>query len=108
VRCRMRRNLAQNLRENLFLQCLQSRFRRLDQTYGPGSLDQDSVVVVTQLRAAFPAAQSFKIGKPEQIIDCDSQPLGQRSGRFDRRDVPASGGGNRKHPLGTVEPVFDR
>ena len=86
--CRMWGNFLQNPDQNLPLQILQSRLRRLDQSNSAETFGQNSIMVMPQPQLALLVAQSFQVCEPSQLTRTQAQPLRQVPGRFNAGNIP--------------------
>jgi hypothetical protein len=88
----------------LSLHIFQPILGRLDQPNVARWLRQDAVVIVSKLRTLEPVAKSLEVGEPEQVADFEPEPVSQRAGGFNRRNIPAHSRPDRLHALRLVQP----
>ena len=73
----------------------------------PVAFREYPVMIVTQLWAAFPGGESFKIGEPLEFARLDPKPISERSNRLDAGKSPCLRLVNRLHSLRFAKPGLD-
>ncbi len=97
VSCRMGGNKVQNAGQNPALQLFEPRLGRFDQPNAPKSLCQHTVVVVPQAAVPLLGFEMAPIGKPIEITNRNSQPIGKFARSKNHQQIPARRSCDRTH-----------
>lgn len=92
-------NPVKNPGQDLPLQVFESRLWRFNQANSARAFRLHPVMIMAQLRRAFPIHESLQAGEPVQFTRIEPEPFSQRAHVLKGRDIPGCGRRNRLHPL---------